>query len=55
MPDLRLCVAPMMARSDRHDGYFLRRLSRHGLLHGVIGACLMAEPGMVRAAVARVA
>ncbi len=33
MPDHRFCVAPMMARTDRHDRYFLRRISRHALLY----------------------
>jgi tRNA-dihydrouridine synthase A len=33
MPDRRFCVAPMMARTDRHDRYFLRRISRHALLY----------------------
>ncbi len=32
-PDHRFCVAPMMARTDRHDRYFLRRISRHALLY----------------------
>lgn len=29
----RFCVAPMMDWTDRHDRYFLRRLSRHALLY----------------------
>ncbi len=31
--DHRLCVAPMMARTDRHDRFFLRQLTRRTLLY----------------------
>lgn len=31
--DRRLCVAPMMDRTDRHDRFFLRRLTRRALLY----------------------
>ena len=31
--DRRLCVAPMMDRTDRHDRYFLRQLTRRALLY----------------------
>ena len=31
--DHRLCVAPMMEWTDRHDRYFLRRITRHALLY----------------------
>ena len=31
--DRRLCVAPMMDRTDRHDRYFMRRLTRRTLLY----------------------
>jgi tRNA-dihydrouridine synthase A len=31
--DRRLCVAPMMDRTDRHERYFLRLLSRRALLY----------------------
>jgi tRNA-dihydrouridine synthase A len=31
--DRRFCVAPMMDWTDRHDRYFLRRLSRRALLY----------------------
>ena len=31
--DRRLCVAPMMECTDRHDRYFLRLLSRHTVLY----------------------
>ena len=31
--DRRLSVAPMMDRTDRHDRYFLRRLTRRTLLY----------------------
>ena len=39
MPDHRFCVAPMMARTDRHDRYFLRRISRHALLYSEMVTC----------------
>ncbi len=29
----RICVAPMMAWTDRHDRFFLRQISRHTLLY----------------------
>ncbi|MEE2694181.1 MAG: tRNA dihydrouridine(20/20a) synthase DusA [Pseudomonadota bacterium] len=29
----RVCVAPMMARTDRHERYFLRLISRHTFLY----------------------
>ena len=32
-PDRRICVAPMMALTDRHCRYFLRQISRHALLY----------------------
>lgn len=32
-PSRRLCVAPMMAWTDRHDRYFLRLISSHALLY----------------------
>ena len=32
-PDRRLCVAPMMARTDRHERYLLRLITRHTLLY----------------------
>ena len=31
--DRRLCVAPMMARTDRHQRYLLRLITRHALLY----------------------
>ena len=31
--DRRLCVAPMMARTDRHQRYLLRLITRHTLLY----------------------
>jgi tRNA-dihydrouridine synthase A len=39
MPDRRFCVAPMMARTDRHDRFFLRRISRHALLYSEMVTC----------------
>jgi tRNA-dihydrouridine synthase A len=33
MLDHRLCVAPMMDRTDRHDRFFLRRMTRHTVLY----------------------
>ena len=33
MLDRRFCVAPMMARTDRHNRYFLRRISRRAVLY----------------------
>ena len=32
-PDRRLSVAPMMARTDRHERYLLRLITRHTLLY----------------------
>jgi tRNA-dihydrouridine synthase A len=32
-PDRRICVAPMMERTDRHDRVFLRLISGHSLLY----------------------
>ncbi len=32
-PDRRLCVAPMMERTDRHQRYFLRLITRRTLLY----------------------
>jgi len=33
LPARRIAVAPMMERTDRHDRYFLRRISRHAWLY----------------------
>ena len=33
MTDHRICVAPMMDRTDRHERYFLRLISRRALLY----------------------
>jgi tRNA-dihydrouridine synthase A len=33
MLDHRFCVAPMMDRTDRHDRFFLRRITRHTVLY----------------------
>jgi len=33
LPSRRISVAPMMERTDRHDRYFLRKISRHTLLY----------------------
>lgn len=38
MPDHRLCVAPMLDWTDRHERYFLRLISRHTLLYTEMAA-----------------
>ncbi|MGB1027617.1 MAG: tRNA dihydrouridine(20/20a) synthase DusA, partial [Rhodospirillaceae bacterium] len=43
----RLCVAPMMDWTDRHDRYFLRHFSRHALLYTEMvttGALIHGDP-----------
>jgi tRNA-dihydrouridine synthase A len=45
--DRRVCVAPMMARTDRHCRYLLRLISRHVLLYSEMtpsGAILHGDP-----------
>jgi len=47
-PERRFCVAPMMERTDRHERYFLRLLSRRAMLYTEMvttGALLRGEPG----------
>ena len=47
VPKHRLCVAPMMEWTDRHDRYFLRLISRHTLLYTEMvttGALLHGDP-----------
>ena len=38
-PPRRLCVAPMMDWTDRHDRYFLRRFSEHAWLYTEMVTC----------------
>ena len=46
----RVCVAPMMARTDRHERYFLRLISKHTFLYSEMvtaGAVLHGDPARV--------